>query len=84
MVGGNDRAAIAAALAKAQTENDPAAAQAKVYVDMRLWFDALAAYTSLIERYPNRGDFHQARADLYDQVAATSALADADAAKAHK
>lgn len=81
IVGGPERDAVTAALAKAGT--DPAAA-AKVYVDMRLWFDAQAAYSSLIERYPDRGDFRQERADLYDQVTATHPLADIDAAKAHK
>lgn len=84
IVGGSERGAVDAALAKAQAQPDPAAAAAKVYTDMRLWFDAVAAYSSLIERFPARSEFYQARADLYDQLPATSALADADAAKAHK
>ncbi|HZL28292.1 MAG TPA: DUF928 domain-containing protein [Acidobacteriaceae bacterium] len=84
IVGGSEREAIDAALAKAQAASDPAAAAAKVYTDMRLWFDAVAAYSNLIERFPARSEFYQARADLYDQLPATSALADADAAKIHK
>ncbi len=79
IVGGSERDAVAAALAKA---SDPGA-QAKVFLDMRLWFDAIAAYSNLIEKSP-KGEFYQARADLYDQVPAAAALADADAAKAHK
>jgi Domain of Unknown Function (DUF928) len=84
IVGGTERDAVDAALAKAKTDSDPAAAAAKVYTDMRLWFDAVSAYSSLIERFPARNDFYQARADLYDQLPATSALADADVAKMHK
>jgi hypothetical protein len=79
IVGGSEREAVKAALDKA---SDPTA-KAKVFVDMRLWFDAVGAYTTLIEKSP-RGEYYQARADLYDQVPATSTLADADAAKAHK
>jgi len=84
IVGGTERDAVDAALARAKAETDPAAAAAKVYTDMRLWFDAVSAYSSLIDRFPNRSEFYQARADLYDQLPATSALADADAAKVHK
>ena len=85
IVGGSDRDAVAAALARAQTSPDPAADQAKVFMDMRVWFDALAAYCSLVDRYPARAEFYKARADLYDQLPQTpetKALADADAAKA--
>lgn len=84
IIGGNEREAVAAALAKAQAASDAAAAQAKVYTDMRLWFDAVAAYSNLIESHPDRTDLYQARADLYDQLPSTTALADADVAKAHK
>jgi hypothetical protein len=84
IVSGKERDAISAALARAQAEHDPAAAAAKVYSDMRVWFDAVASYSSLIERYPNRADFYQARADIYDQLTATAALAEADAARAKK
>lgn len=84
IVGGTEREAVDAAVAKAKTESDPAAATAKVYTDMRLWFDAVSAYSSLIERFPDRSDFYQARAFVYDQLPATWALADADAAKIHK
>jgi hypothetical protein len=84
IVGGKEREDISAALAKAQAGSDPAAATARVYTDMRLWFDAVAAYSNLIERFPARGDFYQGRADLYDQLPATTKLADIDAAKAHK
>jgi hypothetical protein len=84
ILGGGDREAVAAALERAQTLADPAAAQAKVFMDMRVWFDALAAYSSLIDRYPARAEFYRTRADLFDQLPQTpetKALGDADAAK---
>jgi hypothetical protein len=84
IVGGSERDAIGAALAKAQAGSDPAAATAKVYTDMRVWFDAIAAYSNLIDRFPNRAEFYQGRADLYDQLPVTAKLADIDASKAHK
>jgi hypothetical protein len=80
IVGGAERDAVAAALAQAKNS----VAEAKVYTDMRLWFDAVATYSLLIEKFPARVEFYQARADLYDQLPATAKLADLDAAKAHK
>lgn len=80
IVGGAERDAVTAALAKAGSD---AAAQAKVYVDMRLWFDAIAAYTALIEKSP-QPEWFEARSQLYDQLPATAKLADMDAAKGHK
>jgi hypothetical protein len=84
VLGGSDRETVAAALARAQNATDPGGAQAHVFMDMRVWFDALAAYSSLIERNPARAEFYKARAELYDQLETkeTDALADADAAKA--
>jgi Domain of Unknown Function (DUF928) len=84
IVGGSDRDAVAAALARAETSTDPAIAQANVFMDMRVWFDAFAAYSGLIDHYPARTEFYKARMDLYDQLPQTpdtKSLADADAAK---
>jgi Domain of Unknown Function (DUF928) len=85
ILGGANRDAVTAALVRAQTSADPAAAQAKVFMDLRVWFDALAAYSNLIEHSPARAEFYKARADLYDQLPETpktKALADADAENA--
>jgi hypothetical protein len=85
IVGGQEREAIAAKLEKAKDPADnPSAAQAKIMVDARVWFDALAAYTSLIASHPERAEFYRARAQLYDQLPGTAALADADLAKAER
>ncbi len=83
VVGGSNRTAIENALASAKVvPGEPSAAAAKVFVDNRLWFDAIAEYTNLIERHPERTQYYQERAALYDQLPETSELADADAAKA--
>jgi hypothetical protein len=77
IVGGEDRAAIAAAL-------QGGAGDAKVFVDKRVWYDALAAYTRLIQSEPDRAEYLKGRAALYDQLPQTQALADADVKKAQR
>jgi hypothetical protein len=87
ILGGADRDAVAAALVHAQASADSAVAQAKVFMDMRLWFDALATYSNLIQQFPARAEFYKARADLYDQLPEspeTKVLRDADVAKASR
>ncbi len=76
IVGGEERAAVAAA-----THGSPAA-DAKVYVDKRLWYDAVEAYTTLINSDPSRAEYYKARAELYDQFPQTQPLADQDMTKA--
>lgn len=85
IVGGTNRAAVETALAGAKrTAGEPSAAAAKVYVDNRLWFDAVAEYSALIEKHPEMIQYRQARTDLYDQLQETRPLADADVAVAAK
>jgi regulator of sirC expression with transglutaminase-like and TPR domain len=47
-------------------------------VDKRIWYDALAACTRLIESEPDRAEYRKDRALLYDQLPQTRAFADAD------
>ena len=83
IVGGANRAAVDTALANAKvTPGEPSLAAAKIYVDNRLWFDAISEYTSLIERHPDVAQYYHDRAAVYDQLQETRALADEDAAKA--
>jgi hypothetical protein len=85
IVSGPDRAAVEAALAETPGAGAEALmAQAKIYTDARLWYDAVAAYSSLIERFPQWNDLYQARAQIYDQFPQTQPLADADFAKIQK
>src|SRR5277367_1266334 len=79
-----ERRAIDSALAAARG-TDPyktGLARARVFTDHRLWFDAIGAYTELIEKYPNRAELYEQRGKIYAQVDATSKLAEADAVHA--
>jgi hypothetical protein len=79
IVDGSERTAIEAAL---HGKPGMSAADAKVYTEKRLWYDALAAYTSLINAEPTKSEYLKARAELYDQLPQTQALADMDMNKA--
>jgi hypothetical protein len=52
--------------------------RAEVFVDARLWYDAVAAYTSLILKNPDDPFLYRSRADIYDQIPATRRLAELD------
>lgn len=83
VVGGSNRTTVESALSSAKVApGEPSAAAAKIFVDNRLWFDAIAEYTKLIEQHPEMTQYYHDRAALYDQLQETSDLADADAAKA--
>ena len=75
-----ERAAVESALA-ASTGPNSAQQQAQIYVDHRLWYDALATYNTLIAANPTQTDLYLARATLYDQLPQTQRLADEDVAK---
>ncbi len=57
-------------------------ARAQVFTDARLWYDALAAWTELIEHYPDRSELYKQRGTIYAQLAPTKALAESDFARA--
>jgi len=83
VVGGSNRVAIESALAAAKVPaGEPSPEAAKIYVENRLWFDAIAEYTGLIEKHPEVTQYYRDRAAVYDQLTETRALADEDAAKA--
>lgn len=52
--------------------------RARVFTDSRLWYDALAAYTQLIERYPDRAELYEQRGTIYEQFDVTQKLAGQD------
>ena len=72
IVGGTERAALAGATGPE--------AKAKIFVDHRVWYDALSTYTDAIQAHPDRRDLVRDRAALYDQLPATQPLADRDLA----
>ena len=79
ILGGAERTALETAL---HGKPGMTAADAKVYADKRLWYDAVAAYTNLIGSEPGHADYYKSRAELYDQLPQTEALADMDMTKA--
>ena len=79
ILGGAERTALEAAL---HGKPGMTAVDAKVYTDKRLWYDAIAAYTALIGSEPGRAEYYKSRAELYDQLPQTQALADMDMTKA--
>ncbi len=59
-------------------------ARAQVFTDARLWYDALDAFTELIERFPGRAELYERRGTIYAQLNCTQALAEADFSRAEK
>jgi hypothetical protein len=79
-----ERAGIERALLAAR-DPDPyreGLARAKAFVEARVWYDALAAYTGLIERFPDRPEAWEGRATLFAQIPALEARSDEDFARA--
>jgi hypothetical protein len=58
--------------------------RAAIFTDRRLWYDAIGAYTELIAQHPDMPGLYEKRGDIYDQIAATQALAQADFEKAEE
>ena len=84
VVSGTQRQEIDRALA-AVAATDPyeqARAKVRVFTDHRLWYDAVAACSDLIARFPDRPEAYEDRATIYAQLDATQARAEADFAKA--
>jgi hypothetical protein len=52
--------------------------RAEIFVNGRLWYDAIEAYTTLIIQYPDEADLYNARGEIYDQIPATRELAEKD------
>ncbi len=57
-------------------------ARAKVFVEHRLWYDAIGAYADLISRFPDRAELHENRGMIYAQLKITQPLSDRDFARA--
>jgi hypothetical protein len=84
VMAGSQREEIDRALAKVAA-GDPfeqGRARARVFTDHRLWYDAVAAYSDLIARFPDRPEPYEERGTIYAQLDATQAMADEDFARA--
>jgi hypothetical protein len=56
--------------------------RAHVFTRNRLWYDAVAAYSDLIARFPDRAELYEQRGMIYAQLESTRPLADQDFARA--
>jgi hypothetical protein len=83
MVDAEARAAIAARLTSVPADDKSGVlARARMFVEARLWYDALAAYDAAIAASPDSADAHEGRGELLAQLPAFQALADAAFEKA--
>lgn len=84
VISGEQRAAVEQKLAAAKGSDAFAAelAKARVFTDARLWYDAISAYTHMMQKYPARAELYEARGTLFAQLPATQADADQDFAQA--
>jgi Domain of Unknown Function (DUF928) len=57
-------------------------ARARVFVEKRLWYDAIEAYNHLISANPDERELFLERAELYEQLPQTKEAAEQDRAKA--
>jgi hypothetical protein len=58
--------------------------RAKIFEDARLWYDAVAAYSDVIAKFPRQPEAYKRRGEIYDQISETRDLAEADFAYADK
>ena len=77
IVSGDERSAIETELGKNSADANA------IFVQHRIWYDAFAGYTAILEQQPDNQDVLKALAAVYDQVPSTQGLADADWSKIH-
>jgi hypothetical protein len=84
VVAGEQRTEVEQKLASIKDSDAYAAdlAKARIYTDARLWYDAVGAYTRLMQKYPARAELYDARGTLFAQLPVTQGDADADFAQA--
>lgn len=74
-----ERKSVENGLRKITGDSDEARVQrAEIFVDARIWYDAVEAYSALIAKNPSDAMLYRARATVYDQLVATQPLADQD------
>jgi len=79
LVSGSERKSIEQALESAKGNALPdRLKRAQVFVEHRLWYDTIAEYSQLISNNRNSPELYEQRAQIYDQLPETAALADQD------
>lgn len=79
LIGNGEREEIEKELAAAGASSEK---RAEVCIGHRLWYDSVESYTTLIASQPENAALYRRRAEIYEQVAATQALARSDLQKA--
>ncbi len=84
VLAGKERGQLEQALSRIGAPNsyEDELARARLFTEHRLWYDAIAAYSDLIARYPDRRELFEERGMIYAQLDVTRPLADADFAQA--
>ena len=77
IINGDERAAIETELGKNSADANA------IFVNHRIWYDAVAGYTAILNQQPDNQDALKGRAAVYDQVPSTQNLADVDWSKVH-
>ena len=57
---------------------------AEIFVNARLWYDSVAIYSALIDKYPDHSELYYRRGEIYDQIPAMRDLADRDFRRAEE
>lgn len=82
---GSDRTQIESDLATVSgAAEQKGLAQAAIFVDHRLWYDAVQKYTELIDAHPEDNSLYQKRANIYAQLPQTTPAAERDLNHAKK
>lgn len=85
ILGGPERARIESALAQVSGNGEQQRlAAAQLFVDRRLWYDAVKIYTDLIAAHPEDAALYEQRAIIYDQLPQTQVAAQEDLSRAEK
>ena len=79
--GGEPRSKLADALSSSPEWSQQ---RAELFVENRVWYDAIEVYTHLIAANPSDSQLLLARAELYDQIPQTSQAAENDRLRAEK
>ena len=58
--------------------------RAEIFVNARLWYDSVAAYSALIDNFPGHAELFNRRGEIYDQISVTRDLADNDFRRAEE
>ncbi len=85
LVAGAERQSIDSALQNAKSDSLADRMQrSQIFVDHRLWYDAIAIYTQLIADNRNNPELYKQRAQIYAQLPETQRLANQDMEQAGK